>query len=235
MRSYGQFCPVAQALEVVGERWTLLVMRELLSGSRRFNEIHRGVPLMSPTLLSRRLSHLERAGLVVRAAGAGGRQEYRVSEAGRELWPVIEQLGVWGQRWARREVTPEHLDPSLLLWDMRRGIDFARVPDRRLVIRFRFRGVSRGRRAWWLKLDRGEAEVCLSDPGGGTQLTVDADLRSMIMVWMGDLPMDRALRSGAVTLAGPTELTRAFPTWLRLNSLAGVPRPPRGRTAPAPG
>jgi DNA-binding HxlR family transcriptional regulator len=225
MRSYGQFGPVAQALEVVGERWTLLVVRELLSGSRRFSEIQRGVPLMSPSLLSQRLTRLERAGIVVQRPGPGGRPEYQVTEAGRELWPVVETLGTWGQRWARREVTPEQLDPSLLMWDIRRRIDFSRVPPRRTVVRFGFRGLTRGHRAWWLILDRGEADLCLSDPGHGVALTVDADLRTLIMVWMGDLPLDRALGSGAVAVSGPRALVRAFPSWLRLNLLAGVERP----------
>lgn len=224
MRSYGQFCPVAQALEVVGERWTLLVMRELLSGSRRFNEIQRGVPLMSPTLLSQRLTRLVRAGLVERTPGAAGRREYQMTEAGRELRPVVEGLGVWGQRWARREVRPEHLDPSLLMWDVRRRVDFARTPDRRIVIKFQFRGRYEGHSTWWLKLDRGEADLCLTDPGG-VDLTVEADLRSMIMVWMGDLPLRQALGSGAIAVTGPRSLVRAFPGWLQLNSLADVPRP----------
>jgi DNA-binding HxlR family transcriptional regulator len=225
MRSYGQFCPVAQALEVVGDRWTLLVMRELLTGSQRYSEIQRGVPLMSPTLLSQRLNRLRRAGLVEQKVGTGGWREYEVTEAGRELWPVVEGLGVWGQRWARREVEPEHLDPSLLMWDMRRRIDFALVPARRVVIKFQFRGLNRGRSAWWLKLDRGDADICLSDPGHGVDLIVDADLRSMIMVWMGDLPFDRALRAGVVAVNGPHALVRAFPSWLQLNLLAHVERP----------
>jgi DNA-binding HxlR family transcriptional regulator len=234
MRSYGQFCPVAQALEVVGERWTLLVVRELLSGSRRFSEIQRGVPLMSPTLLSQRLARLERAGIVAQRPGPGGRPEYHPTEAGRELWPVVEMLGTWGQRWARREVTAEQLDPSLLMWDIRRRIDFTRVPPRRTVIRFAFSGLTRGHRTWWLVLDRGEADLCLSDPGYDVDLAVDADLRSLIMVWMGDLPLHRVLRSGAVTVSGARPLVRAFPGWLRLNLLAGVERPAPAAAAPGP-
>src|SRR5262245_25565892 len=137
MRGYGQFCPVAQALEILGERWTLLVVREMFGGSHRFNEIHRGVPLMSPTLLSQRLRRLVRAGIVER----GQRGEYLLTPAGEELWPVVEGLGVWGQRWVRTEVRPEHLDPSMLVWDMRRRIDLDAVPDRRTLVELRFHGV----------------------------------------------------------------------------------------------
>ncbi|HEY7595004.1 MAG TPA: helix-turn-helix domain-containing protein [Actinophytocola sp.] len=221
MRGYGQFCPVAQALEVLGERWTLLVVRELFSGSHRFNEIHRGVPLMSPTLLSQRLRRLQRAGIVER--GPAG--DYLLTGAGRELWPVVEGLGVWGQRWARAEIRREHLDPSMLMWDMRRRIDLDAIPARRTVIELRFRGVERGHAVWWLLLDRANVDVCLSDPGFGVDLLVDADLRTMIMVWMGDVPLTDALRAGRVVVTGTPALERAFPRWLRLSVLAGVERP----------
>lgn len=224
MRGYGQFCPVAQALEVLGERWTLLVVRELFAGSRRFNEIHRGVPLMSPTLLSQRLRRLRRAGVVER----GDRGEYLLTAAGRELWPVVEGLGVWGMRWARDEIRPEHLDPSMLVWDMRRRVDLAAVPDRRIVVELRFRGLTRGQPVWWLTVDRTDVDVCLTDPGFGVDLVVAADLRTMIMVWMGDVPFAEALRAGGVTVTGPPALERAFPRWLRLGLLAGVERPRSG-------
>lgn len=221
MRGYGQFCPVAQALEVLGERWTLLVVRELFAGSRRFSEIQRGVPLMSPTLLSRRLRRLRRAGIVERGPDGA----YLLTGAGLELWPVVEGLGIWGQRWARDEIRPEHLDPSTLMWDMRRRFDHDAVPDRRVVIELRFRGLTSGHPVWWLTVDRADVDVCLTDPGFGVDLVVDADLRTMIMVWMGDLPLAQALRAEAVTVTGPPALERAFPRWLRLNVLAGVERP----------
>jgi DNA-binding HxlR family transcriptional regulator len=230
MHGYGQFCPVAQALEVLGERWTLLVVRELFAGSHRFNEIHRGVPLMSPTLLSQRLRRLVRAGIVERGPHGG----YLLTAAGRELWPVVEGLGVWGMRWARAEIRAEHLDPSTLMWDMRRRLDVGAVPERRVVVELRFRGVDRGHRVWWLTVDRADVDVCLSDPGFGIDLVVDADLRTMIMVWMGDLPLGVALRSGGLVVTGPPELERAFPRWLRLSLLAGVERPSAARPALGP-
>lgn len=225
MKGYGQFCPVAQALEILGERWTLLVVRELLSGSRRFSEIQRGVPLMSPTLLSQRLTRLERAGIVERRPSDSSWHLYQMTAAGQELWPVVEGLGVWGQRWVRTDVLPEHLDPMLLMWDMRRRIDFDAVPERRVIVRFHFEAIARGQPSWWLILDRGEADICLSDPGFDVNLVVDADLRSMIMVWMGDLPFADAVRAGAVRVDGPRPLVRGFPRWLKLNLLANVERP----------
>lgn len=221
MREYGQFCPVAQALEVLGERWTLLVVREMFAGSKRFNEIHRGVPLMSPTLLSHRLRRLRRVGVVER----GEQGDYLLTAAGRELWPVVEELGVWGMRWARDEIRPEHLDPSTLVWDMRRRLDAGALPDRRVVVELRFHGITRGQPVWWLTVDRTDVDVCLTDPGFGIDLVVDADLRTMIMVWMGDVPLAEALRAGGVTVTGAPALERAFPRWLRLAQLAGVERP----------
>jgi DNA-binding HxlR family transcriptional regulator len=223
VKGYGQFCPVAQALEIVGERWTLLVVRELLSGSRRFSEIQRGVPLMSPTLLSQRLARLERAGIVRKAAQ--GRGAYEVTEAGRELWPVVESLGVWGQRWARRDVLPEHLDPALLMWDVRRRLEVAAMPHGRTVIKFSFRGQLRGQATWWLVVEDGEVDLCLTDPGHPVNVAASADLATMIRAWMGDIPLRAALRSGAITLAGPRHMIRAFPAWLKLNVLATVARP----------
>jgi DNA-binding HxlR family transcriptional regulator len=226
MQGYGQFCPVAMALEVLGERWTLLVVREVLSGSRRFGEIQRGVPLMSPTLLSQRLARLQRAGIVERRT-SGGRPEYLPTAAGRELWPVVESLGVWGQRWARAEVLPDQLDPGLLMWDVRRRVDPSGADSRRVVVAFHFTGVARGAASWWLVLDRGAADLCLSDPGFGVDATVEADLRAMIEVWMGDRSLAGALRGGEVRLQGRRDVVRALPGWLRLNVLAGVPRPER--------
>lgn len=226
VQSYGQFCPIAQALEVIGERWTLLVVRELLSGSRRFNEIQRGVPLMSPTLLSQRLARLERAGIVQRHP-SGSRHEYQLTPAGAELRQVVEGLGMWGQRWVRSDVLPEHLDPRLLMWDIRRGIDVDAVPDRRVVVQLHFEAIAHGQPTWWLVLDSGEVDICLTDPGFPVDLNIEADLRAMTMVWMGDVTFAAAVRSGSIRLHGPRELVRDFPRWLKLNPLASVERPRR--------
>lgn len=229
MRGYGQFCPVAQAAELLAERWTPLVIRELLAGSRRFNDIHRGVPLMSSALLSERLKTLERFGVVERRARPDGRgHEYHLTAAGEELGPWVELMGVWGQRWVRRRVIPEEADPALLMWDVRRNINMERLPDRRLVVHFGFRDAPKGKRSWWLVLARPEPDLYLVDPGFGVDLVVRTDTVTMAEVWVGDLDLAGALRSRRIVLEGPSHLRRAFPRWLRLSPLTKVERPSGG-------
>jgi DNA-binding HxlR family transcriptional regulator len=222
MRGYGQFCPVAQAAEVITERWTPLVIRELLSGSHRFNDIQRGVPLMSPALLTKRLKTLELCGIIERRSLAGGTHEYHLTQAGEELRPWVELMGVWGQRWVRRPLTPEEADPALLMWDMRRSINVERLPDKRVVVRFDFRGAPKGKRSWWLVLDRPEPDLCLRDPGFGVALTVRTDAVAMASVWVGDLDLAGAIRSRLIVLEGPSRLRRAFPGWLSLSPLTEI-------------
>ncbi|ADU07217.1 helix-turn-helix domain-containing protein [Micromonospora sp. WMMD718] len=221
--SYHQFCPVAKAMELLDERWTLLVVRELVSGSERFNELRRGLPRMSPTLLSRRLHQLVRAGVVERRVD-GADVRYVPTAAGRELRPVVEALGAWGVRWIG-ELGDADLDPKLLLWDMHRHVDHDAVPPGRTVVRFRFRDVPTTQRDWWMVIAAGEADVCDSDPGHDVTVTVTADLRALVQVWMGDLEWAAALRGGAVEVAGPEALRRAAPGWFTLSPFAAVPRP----------
>jgi len=231
MRTYGQFCPVAQAAELLTERWTPLVIRELLADSRRFNDIQHGVPLMSPALLSERLKTLERFGVVERRPRAVGQgHEYSLTAAGEELRPLVEQMGVWGQKWVRREVTPEDADPALLMWDMRRNINIVRLPDRRVVVYFSFRGVSKGKRSWWLILVRPEPDLCLHDPGFGVDLTVRTDAVTMTEVWVGDIDLAGALCSRRIILEGPSHVRRAFPRWLILSPLTEVKQQTRAST-----
>jgi len=209
--SFGQFCPVAVACEVLSERWTLLILRELLAGSEQFNVVHRGIPRISRPLLAKRLRELEKAGVVAREKG-----RYRLTDAGREVQSVIEALGTWGQRWTAR-VRRDTLDPSFLMWNVRRRIALERLPARRVVVRFDFRGIPasyRGYRAFWLVLDPAQAEVCIDDPGYDVDLYVDAELAAMAQVWLGDITLQNATRLGSVRLIGPRELARAFPGWL---------------------
>lgn len=237
MKGYGQFCPVAKACEIVAERWTPLVLRELLCGSTRFSELQRGVPLMSRTLLAQRLRELEEAGVVASTAKTRGRgREYQLTDAGKEIQSVIFGLGEWGQRWARRRIDPHDLDGELLAWDMHRRLNVDRLPARRTVVRFEMRGVPRhqpGRKTWWLVLDRPGVDLCLKDPGFDVDLIVDADLAALTRVWMGDARLADMLRVGLIRIDGPRELLRAFPDWLGLSSFAGVERPavanPSGR------
>jgi DNA-binding HxlR family transcriptional regulator len=229
MKGYGQFCPVAKAAEIFAERWTPLVLRELVGGSRRFSDLHRGVPLMSRTLLVLRLRQLEDAGIIRSAAKAKGRgQEYFLTPAGEELRPLIDGLGEWGQRWARSQINADDLDPGLLMWDIHRRLNVERLPARRVVVLFDFRGVPkhwRTLRYFWLILERSDVDLCIKDPGFEVDLTVDADLAALTKVWMGDVRFVDAMRSGLVRLEGPNVLVRAFPSWLALSGFASVERP----------
>lgn len=225
--TYGQFCPVAKAMELLDERWTMLLVRELLLGSERFNDLRRGLPRMSPGLLSRRLRQLEAAGVVVRQE-RDGEVRYRMTQAGTELFPVVEALGAWGTRWIG-ELGDVDLDPKLLLWDMHRNLDVDKLPSAGAVIRFRFRNVPLGRRSWWLVISGAEAEVCDVDPGHDVTLHVDADLRALVEVWRGDRTWANAVEAGELTVDGPSSLRRALPSWFRLSPFASVARPGRVR------
>jgi DNA-binding HxlR family transcriptional regulator len=224
---YGQFCPVAVACEVFAERWTPLVLRELWAGSQHFNEIHRGIPLISRPLLARRLRELEAAGVIkMESLSVGRGHRYSLTEAGKEFQSIIEGLGAWGQRWTVR-VDPKNLDPAFLLWNMRRRIVLENLPVRRVVVRFEFSGVAptyRGRRVFWLMLERTQVDLCIDDPGFEVDLYVEADMAAMAKVWLGDVPYASALRAGEVRVVGPRDLAKAFPSWLMLSHFAGVPR-----------
>jgi DNA-binding HxlR family transcriptional regulator len=232
---FGQFCPVAVACEVFAERWTPIILRELLSGAQHFNEIHRGIPLISRPLLARRLRELEAAGVITMESLPVGRgHRYCLTEAGKEFHAIIEGLGTWGQRWTVR-VDRKNLDPAFLLWNMRRRIALDNLPTRRVVVRFKFSGVAptyRGPRVFWLMLERTQVDLCIDDPGFEVDLYVEADLAAMAKVWLGDTPFADALRSGKVRLMGPRHLANAFPSWLMLSHFAGVPRP-KNQTAEA--
>lgn len=221
--SYGQFCPVSKAMELLDERWTMLVIRELVCGSERFNELRRGLPRMSPTLLSKRLNQLVRAGIVDRQTDGKG-VRYGLTDAGRELESVVKAIGVWGTRWIG-EIGDEDLDPKLLLWDMHRNIDHTVVPRGRSVVQFQFSDVPSKLRDWWLIISSDDADVCDFDPGHPVAVTVTSSLRRMVEIWRGDVKWSDALRSGDITVTGPERLRRALPRWFTLSPFAAVRRP----------
>lgn len=227
MGGYGQFCPIAKAMELFDQRWTMLVMREVVMGSTRFNEIKRGVPRISPALLSTRLKQLQRAGLIERQDGHGA-ISYLPTPAGRELAEVLETIGRWGTRWIG-ELGDEDLDPHLLLWDMRRRVELDRLPGRRVVVAFSFTDLPGPEGTWWMVLDRDDPErpvdVCDEDPGFEVDLRVATDLRTLVQVWRGDREWSGAARSGDLRVTGPRTLTRALPGWFQLSVFAAVPRP----------
>jgi DNA-binding HxlR family transcriptional regulator len=220
-KGYGQFCPVAKAAEVIGDRWTPLVLRELMYGSRHFNDISRGVPLMSRALLVQRLRELERAGIVMsheKETGQG--HEYILTPAGEALRPIIEQMGVWAQQWGNGQIDPEDLDDALLMWGIQRRINFDALPTQKIVLQFDFRGLTRGRktqRSWWLILENGEVDICQKDPGFEVNVSISADLCAFTHVWMGYANLDVALKKGTICFDGAPNLVRQVPTWLYLN------------------
>jgi DNA-binding HxlR family transcriptional regulator len=224
MSGYGQFCPVSKATEILCQRWTPLILRELLVGSSRFNEIRRGVPTCSPALLSKRLKELELAGVVTRGVTDTG-PIYNLTEAGRELFPLIQGLGVWGQRWARSDYGPDDLDPGLLLWDVRRFLAPGAFGERRVVIQLTFPSMAAKCRYYWMVVDADEVDLCLTDPGFEVDVQLDAELRALTQVWMGDARFADAVADGQITMTGPRELTRRIPDWFGQHPiLAGVER-----------
>jgi DNA-binding HxlR family transcriptional regulator len=226
MRGYGQFCPVAKASEIFAERWTPLIMRELLIGSHRFSELRHGLPIMSQSLLSQRLRVLEQAGVVERRPAPDGHgMEYHLTPAGQEVGQIVEALGAWGYRWALAELRQEDLDPETLMWWIHRHIHVDRLPQRRIVVRFEF--ADGRRKLWWLILNRPEVDLCLRDEGFDVDLVVKTNLLALTQVYLGHLPIAQAMRDETVLVDGPRDLKRAFPQWIGVSHFAryGVPTP----------
>jgi DNA-binding HxlR family transcriptional regulator len=218
---YGQFCPVAMAAEIVCTRWTALLLRELVAGSTRFNELRRGVPRMSPALLSKRLKELQRAGVIERKRGPDGEEaEYRLTPAGQDLRDVVWALGIWGQRWIEAQVSLKNLDPSLLMWDMRRNLDPTPLPPRRSVIHLQYPELPAARRNWWLIVDKDGVDLCSVDPGHDVDLYVVTDLRTMTAIWMGVASVQGEVDAGRLMLTGDVVLQRSMQRWLGLSPFA---------------
>ncbi len=224
MKSYGQFCAVARALDLLGERWTLLVVRELLCGTTHFNDIRRGIPRISRTMLAQRLRELVDHGVIVRHDDERG-PEYSLTDAGRELAKTIQELGTWGQRWLPRSLPRDELDAAALLWDVQRQVLRERLPPKPIVVQFELSGVPR-RAARFLLLRSSEVSLCSANPGFPVELQVSAPLRTMTAWWRGDITFEQA-RAAGLLLRGRREWIRAFPTWFARYVFADV-RPLRG-------
>jgi DNA-binding HxlR family transcriptional regulator len=222
MAGYGQFCPVAKAMELLDERWTMLVIRELLCGSRHFNALRRGVPRMSPTLLSARLRTLVRAGVVERRE-EGRQVSYALTPAGEELRPIVEALGRWGLRWVP-ELGDEDLDPHLLMWDLHRNVDLSAVPSGRTVLHFGFSDVAQEDRNWWVVITPDGVDLCRFDPGHEVTASVLTDLRTLTRVWRGELTWAQSQRAGDLRVTGPSHVSRNLPRWLPKESVLVTPR-----------
>jgi DNA-binding HxlR family transcriptional regulator len=213
MKGYGQFCPVALAAEVFAERWTPLILRELLSGARRFADIHRGVPRISRNLLCQRLDTLAHLGIIERKPLPNARgSEYHLTQAGREFAPVIESLGIWGYRWSSRDLRDEHLDPDFLMWVLHKLVRRENLPDHRVVVFFQFRQAPK--RRYWLVLNQSEVDVCLFDPGFEVNLEVLTDLRALADICLGHLKLRDAVSRGWLTLSGARQICKDFSNWV---------------------
>ena len=221
--SYQQFCPVAMAAEILCTRWTIVLMRELIAGSTRFNDLRRGVPRMSPALLSQRLKDLEAADIIQRTPSTvePGVFEYHLTAAGRELRPLVEAFGFWGQRWVEAEPSLKNLDASLLMWDMRRCLDPTPMPRSRCVIQFQYPELPPKQRFWWLLAGPNkDIDLCSIDPGFDVDLYVTTDLRTMTAIWMGLDNVRNAVNAERVTLTGDRQLAANMQTWLGLSPFA---------------
>jgi DNA-binding HxlR family transcriptional regulator len=224
MDSYTQFCPIAKATEVIGRRWMLLVLRELLCGSHKFNDIHRGVPKMSRTLLSKRLDELEEEGMIERRQSGDGYPEYHLTNSGEAIRPIVMDLGNWGKRWVGTGITEQDLDAGLLMWDVQRRILHDQLPETRVVIYFNFADAPRKYREFWLILDRDAVDLCLKDPGYDHDIYVATDVATFTRVWIGDMDIHRVMQNGAFSVSGPRKLCSRFPHWLGLSVFAGIRR-----------
>lgn len=220
-----QFCPLAMASDVLGGRWTMMLLSELLRGTSRFNDLRRGLPRMSPALLSKRLKELEAAGLLRRVASADDPSvtEYLLTEAGVAAEPIVLAMGEWGHRWVTTDATMEHLDVRLLMWNLRRNLNPTSLPRRRSVIQFIYRDLEPPSRDWWLLIEpEADVDLCLIDPGFEVDLYVTTDLRTLTEVWMGYAPATAAIEEGRLVLVGDQRLEKSFPAWLGASGYASL-------------
>jgi DNA-binding HxlR family transcriptional regulator len=225
MLTYAQFCPVAKAAEVFGDRWTPIIMRELCFGTRAFGELLDAAPLISRTVLAQRLKQLAQAGVIyIDAKPKGKGHLYRLTPAGEDFRTVVELMSVWGQRWGQGLIGPDDLDLKMLVWGMRRQIDPAEIPAQGFVVRFDFRGIPKSNRSpryWWLVLRPEDIEVCLKAPARSVDVVIAADLAALTRVWLGYAGLAAALESGKISLQGSA---RAITMVRRLLALPDEPK-----------
>lgn len=222
MSGYSTYCPVAKAAEILTQRWTLLLVRDLQLGARHFNDFRRSIPLITPAMLSKRLRTLQEVGIITReVSDKGGGWEYRLTEAGRELKPFVDAAGAWGQRWVRSKLPHGELHPSTLMWDIHRFLQPEHLPARRTVVSVEFTDL-RAMRHWWLVVQAGEVDVCLDDPGYEVDVWIVCTLLTLTQVFMGDLSIASACVTGKLKLSGSGQLIRNMPQWLGLMPFSNV-------------
>jgi DNA-binding HxlR family transcriptional regulator len=224
MKGYGQFCPVAKATELVGEKWSLLILRELLLGTSRFNDFQRALSRISPTLLAKRLRHLEKCGIIIRKKLSGQKgYEYRLTAAGKELSPLLDILATWGMRWARSQLTDDELDVEFLMWEIQRRLQTEYLPDGETVICLIFDELTK-HKTWWLIVNGDVIDLCTEDPGKDVDLYINSSVRTMVEVWEGDLDISAALRNRKIKTQGLRHLTRTMPDWFGISLYKEVRR-----------
>ena len=222
MTDYGQFCPVAKATELVGERWVLLILRELLLGTHRYSEFQRALSRISPSMLTKRLKQLERAGIIVRKAQSGRKgYNYFLTPVGKELTPIVEHLAVWGMRWARGQLSDDELDVEFLMWDIQRRLQTDRLPDGETIFCFIFDDLTMFKN-WWLVASNGEVDLCTENPGKDVDLYINTTLRNMVQIWEGDIEIKVAQRKQLLKTQGNTQLARTMPDWLGICLYADI-------------
>lgn len=229
MPGYGQFCPVAKAMEILDERWTMLLIREILCGSTHFNDLRRGVPRMSPTLLSRRLRELERLGLLERRT-VGKQNTYHPTPRCEELRGIVEAIGIWGLRWIG-DLGEEDLDPHLLLWDIRRQVPVEKWPRIRTTLAIEFENLDPATDHWWIVVTGEDVDICEFDPGYPVAATIRTQLLTLTRIWRGDLRWAQAIKAKLIAIDAPTDIARLIPSWLGMSGigrLAGTERPSLG-------
>lgn len=224
MPSYGQFCPVAKSAEILGDPWSILIIRELLLGSDRFSELQRGLPKISPTVLNTRLKDLSENGVIAKRKLNGQRgHAYYLTTSGKELAPVIENLVVWGMRWARNNMYEHDYDASFLMFDIQRNIDLALLPGGSNVICFQFPELKEYKK-WWLICDSGSVDVCYEDPGKETDVYITSPLKCLVEIYMGDRDLKESLSAGQIKVMGNNDLAQQFEIWFPRSEAAQVPR-----------
>jgi len=216
--SYGQFCPVSKATEIVGDKWTMLILRELLLGTSKFNDFQRSMSRISPTILNKRLKMLEASGVIIKKSQSGKKgYDYYLTAMGKELEPVVDQLAIWGMRWARGQMTDEELDVELLMWDIRRRIYCGSLPGGETVLCFQFTNLE-NYNIWWLVCNGQEIDLCTEDTGKDVDLYVTSDIRTLVEVWEGDRTLKSAKAEELITSVGDSHLMRSMESWFQLCS-----------------
>ena len=222
MTDYGQFCPVAKATELLGERWTILILRELFLGTHRYSEFQRALSRISPSLLTKRLKQLEAAGILVRKVQQGRKgHDYFLTPVGKELAPIVEHLATWGMRWARGQLDDNELDVEFLMWDIQRRLQVDKLADGETILCFIFDGLTNFN-SWWLVIRDGEVDLCTENPGKNVDLYIKTTLRCLVEIWNGDVDIRTALNKERINTQGDSQLARTMPDWLGICLYADV-------------